>query len=190
MSGQDPGSPQGSPERAAVYQELCGSYHRIDDFRSKLLALLPLASAAGLFLLLNDKFPAPGAIEGAAPILVPVGVFGVLVTLGLFAYEIYGIRKCGALIDAGIELEWQMNVPGQFRSRPHHVINELFAAGVIYPAVLAGWLYLVLYAGSAGAARLIAGAVFFVGFACMLAWDVHLVREARGQREERTGRPG
>jgi hypothetical protein len=28
-------------------------------------------------------------------------LFGLVVTLGLFSYEIYGIRKCHALINAG-----------------------------------------------------------------------------------------
>jgi hypothetical protein len=49
----------------AVYQELCNSYRAIDDFRAKLLAFLPFASAAGLFLLLKDEFPDQTKIEAA-----------------------------------------------------------------------------------------------------------------------------
>ena len=33
-----------------VYREPCTSYRAIDDFRMKLLGLLPLATGAGIFL--------------------------------------------------------------------------------------------------------------------------------------------
>ncbi|HEX8692014.1 MAG TPA: hypothetical protein VF746_06325 [Longimicrobium sp.] len=184
MSDQNPGSPKANPDRAAVYQQLCSSYHQIDDFRAKLLALLPFASAAGLFLLLNDKLPHRSAVEAAGPFFVPIGIFGAVVTLGLFSYEIYGIRKCGALIDTGIRLERKMKVRGQFMSRPNCLVNEPLAAGVIYPAVLAGWLFLALVAWSATAALAVAGLVFLVGFAFMLAWDVGMVRKARERENQ------
>ena len=32
-----------------VYRELCSSYRAIDDFRTKLLGFLPLATGAGIF---------------------------------------------------------------------------------------------------------------------------------------------
>lgn len=166
-----------------VYQELCNSYRAIDDFRAKLLAFLPFASAAGLFLLLNDKFPDLSKIEAAKPFLVPIGIFGLIVTSGLFSYEIYGIKKCGELINTGIKLEKDLKVVGQFTTRPNCLINEPFAAGVIYPVVLAAWLFLVLYALKVGGALCIGGLVFFVGFACMLVWDICLVQEARKLRE-------
>ena len=126
----DPKKPCDENLRAA-YQQLCSSYHAIDDFRAKLLGFLPLATGTGLFLVLDklkgvdpatlDKLKAvdptildklkeidPAIIEQlkgidpkTASLLQAVGVFGILITLGLFAYEIYGIRKCGALIEAG-----------------------------------------------------------------------------------------
>src|SRR5256885_9485547 len=34
----------------AVYEEVCNSYHAIDDFRMKLLGFLPLTSVVGLLL--------------------------------------------------------------------------------------------------------------------------------------------
>jgi hypothetical protein len=36
-----------------AYEEICTSYHAIDDIRMKLLGLLPIATGAGVFLLLN-----------------------------------------------------------------------------------------------------------------------------------------
>jgi len=82
----------------------------------------------------------------APSFLKPLGIFGFVITLGLCFYEIYGIRKCHALIEAGKRLECSMHVTnGQFQKRPRatlYLINEVFASGVIYPAVLAGWWFL------------------------------------------------
>jgi hypothetical protein len=44
-------------EKHMAYQELCKSYLAIDDFRTKLLASLPLVSGAGFFFLLNVLDP-------------------------------------------------------------------------------------------------------------------------------------
>ena len=138
---------KGNPDSIKVYDQLCLSYRAIDDFRAKLLGFLPLASAGGAFLLLSDVLVNPEKSKFAKPFLKPLGFFGIVVTLGLFFYEIYGIRKCHALIEAGKKLECKLRIIGQFRKRPRSVlglINEAFAAGVIYPAVLAGWMFLTL----------------------------------------------
>jgi hypothetical protein len=78
----------------------------------------------------------------------PIGVFGFVITLGLFFYELYGIKKCTYLIRAGKALENDLKIQnGQFTQRPPGVallINEPLAAGIIYPAVLAAWTFLAL----------------------------------------------
>lgn len=99
----------------AVYQEICVSYRAIDDFRAKLLGFLPVVTGAGVGLLLGRD---PGDPQ---PIWLPVGLFGAVVTLGLFAYEVHGIKKCAYLIDAGARLERYLEVYGQFAGRPHAV---------------------------------------------------------------------
>jgi hypothetical protein len=162
-----------------VYAELCSSYHEIDAFRSKLLAALPIASAGGLFLLLSDRLGEVEQMDAVKPFLIPIGIFGTVVTFGLFCYEVYGIRKCGALIATGQRLEKTLGVEGQFTSRPNDFINEPFAAGVIYPAVLAAWVFLALYASDNADAARIGSAVFIVGLAAMLIWDVRLVMGCR-----------
>jgi hypothetical protein len=127
-----------------VYQELCASYHGIADFRAKLLGLLPLASGAGIFLLLGE----PSGTQPLPKTLVAVGVFGFLVTLGLFTYELRGIQRCNALIEVGKALEDELGVQGQFRLRPgavNGIIGTTLAARIIYPAVLAAWLFVALY---------------------------------------------
>ena len=128
-----------SQQRQLVYQELCKSYLQIDDFRSKLLAALPIASAGSVFVLVGNKLDDATKLDASKPFLLPIGAFGAIVTLALFCYEIYGIRKCGRLIATGIQLETDLKVVGQFTRRPNDYINEPFAAGIIYPAVLAGW---------------------------------------------------
>ena len=48
--------PQHIPEASTeslvkAYEEICKSYHSIDEFRTRLLGLLPLSSLVGIFLL-------------------------------------------------------------------------------------------------------------------------------------------
>ena len=110
-----------------------------------------------------------------------VGVFGFVITLGLFAYEIYGIKKCHALIDAGKRLERDLRSDGQFIHRPREVIrfiNEPFAAGIIYPAVLAAWTFLGFVSKlhqCVWSIALVALLIFVAGFASSLFYqfDIH-----------------
>ena len=172
-----------------TYEQLCYSYRAIDDFRAKLLGFLPLATGTGIFLLIPDNSKSP-----LNTYLGPVGAFGILITLGLFFYEIYGIKKCGALIKAGQKIEDRMRIRGQFQGRPREVagiINEPFAAGVIYPAVLAAWTFLalqdqkiskweppdLLFIKLEPPDLWIAIVVFFVGFACSFAYNLRLAKE-------------
>lgn len=151
-----------------VYQELCKSYHGIADFRAKLLSLLPLASGAGIFLLLG-QLPDPNQssiIKQSSIILAAAGVFGFLVTLGLFTYELRGIQRCNALIEAGKSLEDELNFQGQFRLRPgavNGIIGTTFAARIIYPTVLAAWLFVALYGSVPDRVVIIIAGVIFIG---------------------------
>src|SRR2546423_10814248 len=70
----------------AAYQEVCTSYHALEDFRTKLLGFLPLASGAGIFFLLNDPFLQPDKQNFLKPFLFPIGLVGAIVTLGLLIY--------------------------------------------------------------------------------------------------------
>ena len=177
------GSPPDGAEPALpiVYVQLCASYHAIDDFRAKLLGFLPLASGAGFFLLLSDALVDPAKADAAKPFLLPIGIFGMVVTLGLFSYEIYGIKKCQDLILLGRCIEESMQVTGHFLKRPREVagfINEPFAAGVIYPAVLSAWSYVALvFTGPRWVTAGVAGLVFLAGLLGSLAYNRRLKRE-------------
>lgn len=83
---------------AEIYNQLCTSYKGIDDFRATLLGALPLATGAGILFTAKE----------ASPLLQhawAIAIFGILITLGLFCYEIYGITKCTALILTGTKIE-------------------------------------------------------------------------------------
>jgi len=162
----------------AAYEQLCLSYRAIDDFRAKLLGFLPLVTGGGLILLTGRS---AGMRE---EFFRPVGLFGIAVTAGLLAYELFGIRKCHALIVAGEDLERALRLPvgthssgkgaGQFLRRPQSllgVVNEPFAAATIYPAVLAAWTYLALYLTSGRLATLAGVTVFAAGFVLILIYD-------------------
>ncbi len=132
------------------YQEVCQNHRAITDFRAKLLTLLPLASGTGIFLLLTKQ------TEPLDPThLRAIGLFGFLVTLGLFFHELRGIGHCGELIELGRELEEKMELKnGQFilednyynkqkwhRKIAHFIIGPEGAAWLIYPIVGIAWLY-------------------------------------------------
>src|SRR4051794_35406894 len=88
-----------------LYGEVCNAYHAITEFRGKLLALVPVVSGAGFTLIIGS----PGDVDQR--LLLPVGIFGLAVTLGLFVYELRGIFLCHELRDRGERLERAMQVP-------------------------------------------------------------------------------
>jgi hypothetical protein len=158
-----------------LYGRVCESYHAVDDFRMKLLGLLPVATGTGVFLLLSGKADLIGSNsnERLSQALGAIGIFGFLFTFGLYTYELFGVKKCHYLIETGKRLEARLGIRGQFRSRPRyiaHIFNEPFASSVIYPASMAAWLFLAFFFTSTRpwSATIVAGAVLFVGCSATL----------------------
>jgi hypothetical protein len=152
----------------AGYDQLCQTYRAIDDFRSKLLGFLPAVTGGGL-LLLSGKWN--GLVED---LFLPVGIFGVVVTVGLLCYEIHGIDKCHALIKAGRALEGSLNLEaGQFKNGH---INEPFAAAIIYPAAMAAWAYLAALNTPRWAGATLAVVAYAAGATAILRYD-HVLRK-------------
>jgi len=128
-----------SKKTLAAYSEVCRTYLAVDDFRAKLLALLPIVSGTGGILLLANK-------TTLAKHLGPIGTFGVLVTLGLFCYEVRGLQRCGKLVRTGTQLETELRLQhGQFLARIEEkalgFIGATAAGIVVYSSVLFGWIY-------------------------------------------------
>jgi len=141
-----------------AYKEVCQNHRAITEFRGKLLTLLPLASGVGIYLLIPKGNPSK--VECVH--LVAIGIFGVLVTVGLFLHELRGIKHCGALIELGSTLEKKLDLlEGQFMleyayynptASPklipkglwrvfHQIVGPVGAAWIIYPSVVVAWGY-------------------------------------------------
>lgn len=127
------------------YGEICRSFHAIDDFRAKLLALLPIASGAGISALFGIN---AWLDSSHIHFIIAIGVFGFAVTFGIFLYEIRGMHICKTLMDLGEKMETKLELEiGQFKERPdpkYGFVGPKAAAWIIYPATLLFWGYLVI----------------------------------------------
>lgn len=146
----DPSEPRGSADvltdrgwKAATlaYQQVTTSHRSISEFRAKLLGLLPLASGAAAGLLLRDS------AELQAANLAAIGVFGVVVTLGLFMYELRLIQLCQHLRCRASKLEELLGLEetGEFFSRPQARVGEVVGAEgagwIVYTTVIVSWVF-------------------------------------------------
>jgi hypothetical protein len=126
----------------ALYHEVCSQHDGISEFRAKLLALLPIASGAGILLLFQKDV----IQQNLSPNLVFIGAFGIAITTGLFFYELRGIQKCLALIAAAKELEQGLSneYEGAFTCKPDSKwgVSAETAALIIYPTVIGSWAYI------------------------------------------------
>ncbi|MEP7375909.1 MAG: hypothetical protein ABI675_21110 [Chitinophagaceae bacterium] len=141
-----------------IYTECSNGYHKIDDFRAKLLGFLPLASATGIFgtLYIDSKTVMSGNH-------IALGLFGALSTIGLLVYELKGILKCTQFIFLGRWIEAILNkdiyvavnekeiskkIPGFFTELLEdvfmtRVVVEPVASAFVYSTVLASWVYII-----------------------------------------------
>jgi hypothetical protein len=125
-----------------AYSQVCAFIRATDDFRAKLLAILPIASGAAVILLLAN--PDVSQYLGA------FGLFGLVVTLALFLYEIHGMRRCRALICKGRRLEDLLAIDPsarQFEEGQHRwlygIISVPTASILIYLAVGVSWAFVM-----------------------------------------------
>ena len=120
------------------YDQVCKSYQAIDDFRAKLLGILPFVSGAGGLTVLTST--------ALRDYLTPVGAFGAIITAGLAIYEAKGAYRCKKLKEVARKLEEEMGMKpgtGQFLSQRDVVfgfIREGVASAVVYIAVTLGWI--------------------------------------------------
>jgi hypothetical protein len=149
-----------------LYAEVCRAHGAITDFRGKLLALVPTLSGAAFAVIIGTRK------DFDLRLLLPVGIFGVAVTLGLFCYELRGMLLCVELRNRGEKLEEAMQRPavdaeeemrGHFLCRTeHHRIGDagkLFktnwpisvptASFVVYSSAILGWVVVAAF-GVAG----------------------------------------
>src|SRR4030095_7613623 len=132
-----------------AYKEVCTSYHAIDEFRTKLLGILPVASLAGILVVGKDT---PCWAGGLQPLIGFGSFFGAAFTLGLFLFEIRGILRCHHLIERSKKLGDLLEVEGQFyvcshehnNKGPENFFNAKVAACAVYSLVFAAWLFMAI----------------------------------------------
>ena len=79
--------------------------------------------------------------------LLPLGLVGAIITLGLFIYDLRAIQIRHAIIKAGKDIEDMLQICGQFGARPHsHLkfINDLGESTLIYHVEIAEQYHLPL----------------------------------------------
>jgi hypothetical protein len=145
-----------------LYAEVCKAHGAITDFRGKLLALVPTLSGAAFTLIIGTRK------DFDLRLLLPVGLFGVAVTLGLFCYELRGMLLCVELVNRGEKLERVMQQPesdpeaevqGHFLDRTEHsrirdalrllkenlVISVPTASFIVYGSAILGWVVVTAF---------------------------------------------
>jgi len=129
------------------YGEVSSNFRLLTDIRFKLLAFLPIATAAAAAL--KDKsLGVPGFV---------LSVFGLAVTIGLVIYNTRNDQLYNDLIGRAAEIERNLGLPeGAFanRSRPWLTVSLLgirlkidhgTGVGTIYAASIALWLFGVFF---------------------------------------------
>ena len=147
------GGQTGDKSNLQVAYERAGmSYEAITEFRAKLLALLPLATGIGTFFLLERAQKETDGGSEFKRFLGPIGLFSVVVTLGLFAYEFRGMQRCHRLEMQAAVLESDLGLSteqGPFLGQPPRALGNMLgppAAGlIIYLATVFAWLWLAGY---------------------------------------------
>jgi len=118
----------------------------------KLLGLLPLASIIGLVLVGKDHLIGHEASVVGSELMGFVAIFGGMLTLALFGYELRGIQRCHNLITEGKHVEASLGIEhGQFHicEKEHHGsalrgLNAKLVACFVYPLVAVAWLFIAL----------------------------------------------
>lgn len=129
--------------RKLAYSQVVASYEAITEFRGKLLALLPLVTATGASWLLRQK------TAQLRELLGPIGLLGLVVTVGLFFYELRGMQRCHRLEVQAATLEERLGLSreeGPFMGAPPRPLMNMGgppAAGlIIYLATAFTWIYI------------------------------------------------
>jgi hypothetical protein len=128
-----------------LYDQVCANVRTTDDISFKLLGFVPLVSGVGIAVLLSTS-----TSLSSLPLVVFVGLFGAVVTFGLYRWELKNVNTCIWLIALGRDLERHRFrlTQGQFLDRPADPeffgrrIGKRAAEKIIYWAAIVAWLLL------------------------------------------------
>jgi len=131
------------------YGEVCSNFRMLTEIRFKLLALLPIATAAATAFKGGDNM-------GGGSFVFPL--FGLIATIGLVTYNTRNDQLYDELVGRAASLERELGLAdGAFANRPHawlrfHLfeiewkVDHRTGVGTIYLASIAAWLFLLLAA--------------------------------------------
>lgn len=136
-----------------IYSEVCSNIKATDEISFRLLGLVPLVSAAGIFgISLNKEF-------ASSPLAIVISFFAAIVTGALFMWEWRNLKSCRSYLNYAMLLEQEVfydafgrlgdkvkegkqkeTAKGQFRGRPDNtVIRKTIAEIIIYSATISAW---------------------------------------------------
>jgi hypothetical protein len=138
----------------AEYAEVCNNFRMLTDIRFRLLAFLPIASAAAVVAALVTvmKTEVPVGIELAVGLAL--SLFGLVATIGLATYNARNDQLYFELVRRGAAIERNLNLPdGTFANRPGTWRRVVLPGGIeweidhgtavrtIYRASITLWLF-------------------------------------------------
>jgi hypothetical protein len=159
-----------------MYEVLQAGIKETDQTSFKLLGLVPLVNGAALLTAVL------GLGSSQAPAIFVLSLFGAVVTLGLFWWELRNIRYCLWYIKLTesfeVPLLAQIGVPEQLRTRPSAPgnVGKRKAEKLIYSAVILSWLTLPLVLLNRSAASPIGWLVYVVIAVVVIVWTVQALR--------------
>lgn len=127
---------------AKLYEVLQAGIKETDEISFKLLGLVPLVNGTALVAAVL------GLSSAHAAAIVVLSLFGALVTLGFFWWELRNIGLCLWYIELAEHFEkailYQINVPLDLRKRPSAPgnVGKRRAEKLIYSTVILSWLLL------------------------------------------------
>ena len=142
----------------AEYGEICDNFRMLTDIRFKLLAFLPIASAATIVAAMGRDVPG----EIGITIGFALSLFGFVTTIGIATYNARNDQLYDELVSRAAAIERGLDVPdGAFATRPatrqrirviwaNWKIDHRKAVSTIYGASIALWLFGVVAFGLEG----------------------------------------
>lgn len=121
----------------AVYEQTCSSIRSTDDTSFKLLGLVPTLVGGSAFALLFGQYK-------DLQFVAPLALFGALISLGIFRWELRNIQTCNWLRERARQLEERCGwvTGGRLPDLPlsPQGIGKTGAAKFVYCVSIMGWL--------------------------------------------------
>jgi hypothetical protein len=160
---------------ARMYDVLQASIKETDEISFKLLGLVPLVNGAALLTAVL------GIGSSRAPAIIVLSLFGAVVTLGLFWWELRNIRYCLWYIALAESFEAtvlaQAGVPEEVRKRPTAPgnVGKRKAEKLIYSTVVFSWLALPVMLLDRKALPDVAWLAYGLAAVGILAWTIRAI---------------